>query len=92
MSLSLLIRWSPFLSIRGYRARAAYDAQEAIDRASDFHPDALIADVVLPGIDGRALAAHFAVSYPECKVMLMSDDLSAGSLLLSFIFSRVVPG
>jgi len=70
------------LRARGYRTRVAYCADEAIALASEFRPHALIADVVMPGMDGRQLAGYFGEHHPECKVMLISDGLAAGPQLL----------
>lgn len=70
------------LRARGYKARAVYSADEAIRLAAEFRPNALITDVVMSGMDGHQLAAHFAERYPDCKVMLISDGLAVGPQLL----------
>jgi DNA-binding response OmpR family regulator len=64
------------LEVRGYKARTAYDAEHAIAEAKDLKPHALIADAVLPEMDGIKLAAWFAQNMPTCKVALVSSDLS----------------
>jgi CheY-like chemotaxis protein len=58
----------------GYRTIQAHDATsaiEAIASASD-GVDLLLTDLVMPGIDGRALAARLLRDYPRLKVVFMS--------------------
>jgi PleD family two-component response regulator len=55
-----------------YDALGASDAAEALAIAEDFKPHALIADVILPGMDGFELAAEFEKRYPDCRVLLTS--------------------
>jgi DNA-binding NtrC family response regulator len=67
-SLSLI------LQTRGHRARVAYSAEEAILISDEFVPQALISDVVMPGMNGLDLAAYFDERYPACKVLLISGN------------------
>jgi two-component system OmpR family response regulator len=62
-----------------YDARAAYDAKEALTIAEDFRPHALIADAILPGMDGFRLAAEFAHQYPDCQILLMTAPCGTSS-------------
>lgn len=48
-----------------YDVRAAYSVAEALEIAEDFRPDALIADLILPGPDGLQLAAEFERRWPQ---------------------------
>ena len=61
---------------RGYKARAAYSAEEAMTAAMDLKPHALVCDVVLPGLGGVELAEWFAKNMPACKVILISFNPS----------------
>jgi CheY-like chemotaxis protein len=61
---------------RGYRARGAYSAEEAIATSKDLQPNVLISDVVLKGMDGVELAAWFEANIPTCKVSLISFNRS----------------
>jgi CheY-like chemotaxis protein len=58
----------------GYRTLDACDASTAIDTlAADPRPvDLLLTDLVMPGIDGRALASRLLADRPELKVLFMS--------------------
>jgi DNA-binding NtrC family response regulator len=69
------------LMTRGYTARAVYDAEQAIAAADEFQPNAVISDVVMPGMNGVDLAVYFEHQFPECKVLLISGNAAAGTLL-----------
>jgi CheY-like chemotaxis protein len=61
------------LTLLGYRVIAAADASEAIDRVgAGLAPDLLLTDVVMPGMNGRQLAAHVQQLLPETKVLFIS--------------------
>lgn len=49
-SLAMLLRRD------GFAVQVTYGGQEAIDAAMSFHPDVLILDMVMPGIDGIQVA------------------------------------
>ena len=74
-SLALILR------TRGYEALAVYDARAAIAAAPQFAPEALISDVVMPGMNGIELTTHFAHQFPDCKVLLMSGNAATTGLL-----------
>jgi YesN/AraC family two-component response regulator len=41
----------------------------------------VISDVVMPGMNGVDLAVYFEHQHPECKVLLISGNAVAGTLL-----------
>lgn len=49
-SLAFLIR------VWGFDARVAYDGAVGLATAREFHPDCMVVDIAMPGIDGYALA------------------------------------
>ena len=62
------------LQLAGYKLVIARNGTEAVP---DFHQlpepiDLLLADVVMPGMDGRDLAAKFETLCPHARVLLMS--------------------
>ena len=56
----------------GHIARKAYDGTEASTAADQFHPHAVVSDVMMPGMDGFELAAWLEEHHPECRVLLVS--------------------
>jgi len=48
----------------GYEVEEAADGTEALARAGDFHPGVVIADVVMPGLDGMGLLKSLAEVEP----------------------------
>jgi signal transduction histidine kinase/ActR/RegA family two-component response regulator len=51
-SLAMLLR------INGHDIRTAYDGAEALQTASDFHPDVVLLDIGLPKMDGHEVATQ----------------------------------
>lgn len=64
------------LALRKHDVRVVYSASEAIPLLEEFGPDAVISDVVMPGMSGIDLALHVAKNRPACRVLLLSgyDD------------------
>ena len=44
--------WGLYLRSLGYEIRTAQDGLSAVKEAHDFHPDAIVMDLELPGIIG----------------------------------------
>jgi len=59
---------------RGYRARAAYNGEEAAVIADEFKPHACISDVMMPGMNGLELADWLEDHHPECRILLISGQ------------------
>jgi len=49
---------SSYLEAKGYRLLIASDGQEAIDLAISHHPDVILMDVQMPGVDGLEAMRH----------------------------------
>jgi CheY-like chemotaxis protein len=45
-----------FFDAQGYQTRALADGAQALAEYSAWHPDAVVLDVQMPGMDGRAVA------------------------------------
>ena len=60
------------LALHHCEVRTAYDAQRAIRMAENFRPQALVSDVMLPGMGGIDLACFVRRQFPGCKVLLIS--------------------
>ena len=69
------------LTLSGYAAIAAYDADGALETALQSPPELLISDVVLPGMNGIQLATTIKRIFPECKILLFSGQASTVDLM-----------
>jgi DNA-binding response OmpR family regulator len=69
------------LSPAGYECSVAYDGCDALRWAGEFHPDLLISDVMMPGMNGVELAKAIVHLYPNCLVLLFSGNAATQDLL-----------
>jgi DNA-binding NtrC family response regulator len=60
------------LARAGFDTRSAYSGEMAIEMARNFHPDLMITDVAMPGINGVEAAIKVREMLPTCKVLLFS--------------------
>jgi CheY-like chemotaxis protein len=68
------------LESEGYRAAAESDGLSAIQRAEQDHPDLLICDVIMPGVDGIEAARRIMKLCPRTRTILFSGRSAAGLL------------
>jgi CheY-like chemotaxis protein len=68
-------------SNRGYEARAAYSAEQAIEVLSEWQPHVAIIDVMLPRMNGIELAGILKGNYPSCRILLISGHPGTSELL-----------
>ena len=62
------------LTRSGYTARAAYSGEEGVAVARDFKPQAVITDVLMPGISGIETGIQVRSFLPDCKVWLFAGQ------------------
>ena len=72
------------LSLEGFTVHVAHDGQEAVAKAQKLRPDAVLLDVMMPGLDGyevcRRLRSNARTSH--CAIiMLTAKSLSADTVL-----------
>jgi len=60
------------LSLDGHAVTAVSDGQQALNELQDEQYDLVLADIVMPRVDGIALALKAAKDYPWMLVMLMT--------------------
>jgi len=61
-----------FLITSGYDVIQVADGNAAINAFSDYSPDLIITDIVMPGIDGIELLTSLRKNNPNVKVIVMS--------------------
>jgi CheY-like chemotaxis protein len=57
---------------RGYEARAAESAEEALELVEQWVPNLALLDVNLPKMDGVELAIRIKAVFPDCRTVLIS--------------------
>jgi DNA-binding NtrC family response regulator/signal transduction histidine kinase/HAMP domain-containing protein len=62
------------LTVWGYDVSAAGDGQEALERAAARVPDLVIADLVMPGIDGLELLSRLKRDFPTTAVVFLTGQ------------------
>jgi CheY-like chemotaxis protein len=65
----------------GYEAIIAYNAEDALRQCETVSPELVLADVVMPGMNGVEMAVCIRQRYPTCKIMLISGQASISDLL-----------
>jgi len=66
----------------GFHARTAYDGQTALEMLAEFHPDYLLTDVLMPGMNGVQLAIAVREMMPTTRVFLFSGQAGISETLL----------
>ena len=65
----------------GYTASAVYCGEETLAFIAACLPSLVVMDVIMPGMDGIALAKTIQMSYPSCRVLLFSGNGDTQDLL-----------
>ncbi len=60
------------LATAGFAIEAAIDGQQALDMLARAKFDVLVSDIVMPNVDGVALAMKAAKLYPNIKIVMIS--------------------
>lgn len=60
------------LTLQGHEVRAVADGGQALEALAAAPYDLLLTDIVMPGMDGIALALKVAKDYPAIPVLLMT--------------------
>ena len=60
------------LAFQGYKITKATSAEEALNILETTPVDLMISDIVMPGMDGYALADKVRMQYPKIKILLAS--------------------
>jgi two-component system, cell cycle sensor histidine kinase and response regulator CckA len=60
------------LATKGFRLLVASDGKEALRLLAENHVDVLFTDIVMPDLDGIALAKQAKRLHPDLKIMFMT--------------------
>ncbi len=84
---------SEILEESGYKVTRAFDAPSALDLVKHHSYDAVLTDIVMPGIDGIEVARQAAAKHPGLRIMFITgfaavalaagEKAPAGSKVLS---------
>jgi DNA-binding response OmpR family regulator len=66
---------------KGYEARTAGSAEDALQILDTWAPNLAVLDVALPGMDGIELALHLKARWPACRLLLISGAPEALKLV-----------
>jgi CheY-like chemotaxis protein len=69
------------LNQSGFQAKAVYSGEAALEQASSFIPDMLIADVIMPDLNGIDAAIQIRALLPKVKILLFSGQAATADLL-----------
>ncbi|MCU6479848.1 response regulator transcription factor [Arthrobacter sp. A2-55] len=69
-SLADLMRMG--IELAGWDVAVAHDGQEALKTARAFHPDVLVLDVMMPGMDGVELLGRIRTIYPDIPALFLT--------------------
>jgi two-component system, NtrC family, response regulator AtoC len=70
-----------FLSLRGYEARCYTRGDELLAAMKTEAPDAVLLDVMMPGLDGMATLRALKASRPEAQVIMLSGRNQASVIV-----------
>jgi CheY-like chemotaxis protein len=65
----------------GFTAKIAYDGFGALEMIASFHPDYLLTDIMMPGMNGVELAIATTRIHPSTKIMLFSGQAGISEIL-----------
>jgi len=70
------------LGSAGYEARAVHSGAAAIEVASEYVPDLVLSDVMMPDVNGVQVCKSIRELLPRCPILLFSGDMCHARLLM----------
>jgi CheY-like chemotaxis protein len=69
------------LNHEGFEAVSASDGASAIELAKTLHPDIVLSDVIMPGLNGVETGIRIREALPNCRIILFSGQAATVDLL-----------
>lgn len=69
------------LRTAGFETATAYEGFAALENAASFHPDYLLTDIMMPGMNGVELAIAMTQIHSAIKVLLFSGQAGISDIL-----------
>jgi DNA-binding response OmpR family regulator len=60
----------------GFKAKAAYSADQGLACSREFSPNLLLCDVTMPGRDGLSLVNDVTKELPACRILMLTGFYS----------------
>ena len=76
MGIRSMLETKPGIEVAG----TASDGFQALSKASELHPDVMMLDVMMPGMDGIELARRMRAEMPDVALLVLSSDTSIATL------------
>lgn len=64
--------WAILLGWWGYDVRVAYTGPNGLDVARTYHPDVVLSEIPLPGMDGYLLARHLRAEFEQVELIAVT--------------------
>jgi len=77
MGLSALISLEPGMVVVG----EAEDGESALEFVRRHHPDVVVMDIMMPGMDGAAATARIAAEFPETRILVLTTFSASDEVL-----------
>ena len=61
-----------FFADRDFNVATAYDGVQAFEQVGRFHPDVVLLDIQMPGLDGLQTLKKIKATYPRVKVIMVT--------------------
>lgn len=65
----------------GFQTKIAYDGFSAVQLTASFHPDYLVTDIMMPGMNGVELAIAISKMLPATRILLISGQAGITDIL-----------
>lgn len=77
--------YSIILTSQGHEVETAFDGQEALDKLSNFKPQLILLDLLMPIMGGLEFLQHFDLkAHPDVKVLIFTNMENSPEVAASY--------